>query len=547
MQRLFRKPFRLGNPQHGVGDSFRGRQPSVHRLKPVEQGVRIAIIIFVACRERDFLVRLVVAHFVAGVPQHVHDRKAALQQIGGAGQVAGEIRHVFPPGLSPEERRPDLVAEAGSRREEVHLRIVGIRVEHIVGDSLGHIQVGHFLEHLPVFVPGEVEGGETFRSHPALAVQVGGRRRGFDRLEVQVAHITLRERMPEFGHGDVGILVVFHVVHGDDVAAGGLVLHVQAFFVGEAHHFAEEVLIVQGRLHFPPVPEELRGGFRTAQHITGKGRKPRAEGVAGTGGEFGLHFAGPVLVAAFPAVHEHAGGLAPERTVRKTADIMGKLRPGASYVQFIAFPARRVCRGRRILVADVHVAVTEDGPIPFRGRPVEPAVRIHQAGQVQHGGRVHIAFSRPDGLFLVLLPSAQRAAGGCPPVILPRRRIKAQVGQVHRVLMGEGEAVLFRLRDFTQGQDKRFIVLPAGHGKLYVGHFPLQPVPADGPDIHGYAGRIAESVAQLLHGRHFQSTERGGRPESDRMGKRFFFGNTLFASEKGGPGGVGLDVLEFQG
>ena len=114
------------------------------------------------------------AYLIAKVPENVLDRAASLEEIACAGEVCGEMVHIFPPSLSSKERGAYRSTECGSRGQETNLGVVGIGVEHVVGHACGHVEVGHLLEHLPVLIPGQGETGETLRSHSGLAVEVGG-------------------------------------------------------------------------------------------------------------------------------------------------------------------------------------------------------------------------------------------------------------------------------------------------------------------------------------------------------------------------------------
>ena len=402
-----------------------------------------------------------------------------------------------------------------------------------------------------MLVPAEVETGETLRGHAALAIEVGGRCRGLDGLEVQVSHKAFRDGVPEFRHGDVGILVVFHEIHSNHISSGGFVLHLQTLLVGQVCHCLEEIPVVKVTLDAAPLIQETGGSFLTVQHIARQSGHPAAEGIAGAGKEFLLHFSRPRLVVALPAVHQHSVGQALQRPFLQAPHIMGKLNLGPAGIQLVAFPAGGFGRCRTVAVPAVHVAETENRPIASFGRgPREGSVGLqerrkvlnliflHKGGRVL-AGSVLIAFLRTEG-----------AAGAGLPVVHPGGREEAHVADVNVVLIGEGEfQLLSGARGLIHRQGHRLVVLPASHRQVAVQQgFPL-PVRADAHQRKLHPRGVHEVPAEAVQTGKFQRPHHGAfrQGEGDAVGGSALCIQGFPLAKKGRPIGLnGTYIPDFQ-
>ena len=544
---LRQHPFIFRNPEDAVTLPFRRAKLPVHHLQAAEEHVRIAVVIFETLREGGQLVGFV-AHFVAQVPEHVHHRLAAFLHIADTGQVTGEPGHVRPPGLPAQEGRADTVPETGSRRQEAHLGVVGIGMEDVVGYALGHVQVGHLLEHLPVLVPVQVKTGEALGRHPLFPVNMGGRCRGLDGLEVEAAHKIVLDGVPELAHGHVCVLVVLQGVHGHHIGRGGLKLHLHPRLVRQACHLPEEFLVVQLGAGAAPVQKEAGGGFRAVQHIAAQGRHPAAESVMVVLAETGLHVLRPVLVIALPAVHEHSVGQAGHRSVLQAPHIVFKLRACALPVQFVAFPAGGFLGGRPVFVADVHVTVAQDGPAARPGGECVPdqlSLRAGGCAQVHDVPGRNVGSAAAPGVALIHFLGAEGAAGGRAPVVVPGGRMEADVAEVYRMLVPEREFIFAGALRLVHGQIEGFDVLPAGHGKHGIGQQLLPSVRKKGLQGYLYAGLVAPAAAETLHAGQFQGADGGLflRAEAQRISARF---RPVMGRFGKGPDGQGLPRITLR-
>ena len=364
------------------------------------------------------------ADFIAEIPQDIGHGAATLQEVACAGKVCGEVIHVLPPGLSSQERGADAVREAGSRGQETDLGIVGVGVEHIVGHSLGHVEVGDFLEHLPVLVPCQGETGETFRSDSRFAIDVGRGGGGVDRFEVEISHIAFAEWLPELAHRDIGVFEILHGIHRDNVAAGGLELDLKAFRMGEVGHFLKEVLAIEDVDRPPPVNQELARLLLAVKYIAHKGRKLFLQVVPCGFLEILLHRISPGLGVALPTVHQHAVGTVLQRTVLQHSDIVGELDLSPLRIKLAALPAGCLRRSGGVAFSGVDMADPQDCPSPLgrigrRGSPVQTAVRGHLVGDVDNV----LGLDKCQGILLrvllVHLFRYQCPAGLSSPTVLP--------------------------------------------------------------------------------------------------------------------------------
>ena len=169
-----------------------------------------------------------------------------------------------------------------------------IGVEHKVGHAVQQILVGHVLQHLPVFVPGEDKRGERFCRYTGFAVHSCGRGRGTYGFVVAVVQ-EVGERLPEFAHRHVGKFVIFHWVGRRNVATRGFIGAGQPVCVGQTAHFAEEVVHEKTVQCLAPVHQETCGGFWAVNHKAEEGRHPLFQGIAGNAAEVLWHVLCPGL------------------------------------------------------------------------------------------------------------------------------------------------------------------------------------------------------------------------------------------------------------
>ena len=89
---------RLRQPKQAITEAFGSDYAAATDFQPVEEDVRIAVIIFIAGDEWRFLIGLVV-YLIAKIPENVRYGLPAFEQEGGAGHTVVEILHIPPPRL----------------------------------------------------------------------------------------------------------------------------------------------------------------------------------------------------------------------------------------------------------------------------------------------------------------------------------------------------------------------------------------------------------------------------------------------------------------
>ena len=109
--------------------------------------------------------------------------------------------------------------------------VVGIGVKYAMRHALNHVAVGYVAQHAKVLVPRKVETGETFSRHACLAIHVGGRCRGADRLEAVVKQKVVLW-LPKFAHRHICPFVILQGAGRKNVAGGSLIAHRHARIVG---------------------------------------------------------------------------------------------------------------------------------------------------------------------------------------------------------------------------------------------------------------------------------------------------------------------------
>ena len=87
-------------------------------------------------------------YLISQIPQDIRNRFSPLQQITASCQIGSEVRHIFPPGLSAQERRTDTGPRKRSAgRQEADLRVMCIGMEDQMRHPFYAIYVCHLLQH----------------------------------------------------------------------------------------------------------------------------------------------------------------------------------------------------------------------------------------------------------------------------------------------------------------------------------------------------------------------------------------------------------------
>ena len=167
-------------------------------------------------------------------------------------------------------------------------------------------------------------------------------------------------------------------------------------------HTAVELVRHQVADRSSPIEKEARSRFRLIYYIAEKSRKPLAQFISAAVRKLLLHFHGPCLRAAFPAVEKQSvkQSFPTERTFGQAAYITREMCFRTFCREFVAFPTGALNRRRAILLAGIHMTDAENRPIAVRWcGPCQTAVSRHMFSYITYALGLYICI---PGLYEVI-------------------------------------------------------------------------------------------------------------------------------------------------
>ena len=230
----------------------------------------------------------------------------------------------------------------------------------------------HVFRTIGVGFPTCPAGGEGFRSHDVLSEDMGDGSRFADVRHRHRNRGTVPGVVhPDGGHRNVGRPFQVHAISHENVPVlmGFRIAAFQARITGD---IPQAVIILRHQFteRLPPVEQEPLGIHRTVNDLPGQGKQPREQRITPPLLEFLEHVLGPGHLPGFIAVREY---ILNRGTFINAEEFFEIGLPGRR-IKFIHFQARRLGRGRMVLLPRQGNAETVNAPASCRNLPEQSSV-----------------------------------------------------------------------------------------------------------------------------------------------------------------------------